>query len=271
LRHCVIASLRKIVNYRSAGAVVRLIATSKKNATHGNVGGMSHQCTVCVLQPGYLPWIGYFDQLSRADAFVHYDDVQYDKHGWRNRNRIKTIDGQALWLTVPVITRGLAQPLIREVAIDNRLPWARKHIGSLRQAYAKAPFVARYLPAIEDLLQQTWHHLSDLNLAVTQLIASWLGIQTRTVRASNLGITGDRSERLLKICHSFQATHYLTGDAAQDYLDITLFQEHGVQVEWQRYRHPVYPQINGPFLSQLSTLDLLFNCGPDSLAILTGG
>src|SRR2546428_2852818 len=103
--------------------------------------------TVAILQPGYLPWIGFFDQMRRADVFVYYDDVQYDKHGWRNRNRIKTQTGP-LWLTVPVHHSGLGQPSILQVEIDARVPWARKHLASIRQAYAAAPFLEQYLPPL---------------------------------------------------------------------------------------------------------------------------
>ncbi len=117
--------------------------------------------TLVVLQPGYLPWLGFFDQLSRADVFVYYDDVQYDKHGWRNRNRIKTQSGPQ-WLTVPVLHHGRGLPRILDAEIDRRQPWARKHVASLRQAYARAGAAARYLPELEELLCRPWDRLVDL-------------------------------------------------------------------------------------------------------------
>ena len=222
-----------------------------------------------VLQPAYLPWLGFFDQMRRADVFVLYDDVQYDKHGWRNRNRIKTQHGPA-WLTVPVRHSGLGWPRLDEVVIDNRQPWARKHIASLRQAYARAPFQAALLPALEELLKQPWERLLDLNLATMDLLVRRLGIHTPVRRSSELGIGGDRNERLVRLCQHFGARTYLSGNAAQPYLDVALFEQQGIAVRWHDYEHPVYPQLHGAFVPYLSALDLLLNCGPDSRAVLAG-
>jgi hypothetical protein len=225
--------------------------------------------TMAVLQPGYLPWLGFFDQLRRADVFVYYDDVQFDKHGWRNRNRIKTQSGP-LWLTVPVRHGGLGFPKILEVEIDGRTPWARKHVASIRQAYARAPFLDRYLPALEELLHRKWDRLVDLDIAAAGLIAEWLGLSRRIERSSALGIGGDRSERLLNMCRHFGASVYLSGDSAQSYLDMPLFAAHGIAVEWQQYVHPTYAQLHGEFVPYLSAVDLLLNCGDESGAIAAG-
>jgi hypothetical protein len=126
----------------------------------------SQSKVIVVLQPGYLPWLGFFDQMRRADIFVYYDDVQFDKHGWRNRNRIKSPDG-AHWLTVPVRRARLDQRIL-DVEIDNRAAWARKHVGSIRQFYASAPFLDRYLPELAALLERRWKLIVDLDLAVAQ-------------------------------------------------------------------------------------------------------
>jgi hypothetical protein len=225
--------------------------------------------TVVVLQPGYLPWLGFFDQLRRADVFVYYDDVQYDTHGWRNRNRIKTQHGP-LWLTVPVRHSGLSKPRILDVEIDSRTNWAKKHAASIRQAYAGAPFTKQYVPALEEVLMRSWERLVDLDLAVAALMAAWLGAQPRVERASALGIAGGQSERLVSICRHFGATSYLTGNAARDYLDVALFEANGIAVSWQEFSHPVYPQLHGEFVPYLSALDLLLNCGVESRAVLEG-
>ncbi len=224
--------------------------------------------TAVILQPGYLPWLGFFDQVHRSDVFIYYDDVQFDKHGWRNRNRVKSPSGPH-WLTVPVLHKNREKPLILEIEIDNRTPWARKHIGTIKQFYAQAPYLDLYLPALEERLTRGWERLVDLDLAVVDLMLQWFGLYRETRRSSELGIPGDRSERLLKICQHFDAERYLSGDAAKDYLDVALFERYGIKVEWQEYRHPVYPQPHGPFVPYLSALDLLLNCGPDSLSILT--
>lgn len=224
--------------------------------------------TLVVLQPGYLPWLGFFDQMQRADVFIYYDDVQFDKHGWRNRNRVKGPDGAAHWLTVPVLHSGRNWPAICEVEIDNNAPWGRKHVGTLRQFYGKAPHLDRFFPALEAVLQQPWTRLVDLDLAATSLICGWLGLERETLRASELGIAGKRSERLLALCQHVGATRYLSGSSARDYLDVELFRRHGIEVEWQDYVHPVYPQLHGAFLPYLSIVDLLFNCGGESFSIL---
>lgn len=229
---------------------------------------MSHQVasTVVVLQPGYLPWLGFFDQMRRADIFVYYDDVQFDKHGWRNRNRIKSPTGPH-WLTVPVRRARLAQRIL-DVEIDNRTAWARKHAGTIRQFYARAPYLDRYLPELEALLQRRWERIVDLDMAVVEMICRWLGLRAKTVRSSELGIYGERSQRLLNLCLHFGASRYLTGDAARSYLDVDLFTRNDIEVRWQNYRHPIYPQQHGRFEPYLSVLDLLLNCGDESAAIL---
>jgi len=224
--------------------------------------------TLVVLQPGYLPWLGFFDQMQRSSVFIYYDDVQFDKHGWRNRNRVKAPDGAPHWLTVPVLHSGRNWPAILEVEIDNRGAWARKHVGTLRQFYAKALHLHRYLPALEEMLERRWTLLVDLDLAVTGLICGWLGLERRMLRASALGISGKQSERLLALCQHAGAQRYLSGDSARDYLDTELFAQHGIEVEWQNYVHPVYPQQHGAFVPYLSIVDLLFNCGEESAAIL---
>ena len=225
--------------------------------------------TLVVLQPGYLPWLGFFDQMRRSDVFVYYDDVQFDKHGWRNRNRIKTPAGP-LWLTVPVLHRGLGNPQIVDTRIDRTTPWARKHVRTIRQYYARAPFIDRYLPQLEEQLERPWTHIAELDIAVAGLLGRWLSLEPRIYRSSELKVAGDKSERLLNLCRHFGATRYLSGDAAREYLDVDLFARHGVAVEWQNYRHPVYPQQHGAFLPFLSALDLLLNCGDDSASILKG-
>lgn len=225
--------------------------------------------TLVVLQPGYLPWLGFFDQLNRSDVFVFYDDVQFDKNGWRNRNRVKSPTGPH-WLTVPVRINSLSQQILG-TEIDNRQPWARKHIGSIKQFYAHAPYLKRYLPELEEVLSRNWQLLIDLDIAVIETLCRWLGIKRRFLRSSELGITGERSERLLNLCRHFGARRYLSGNAAQDYLDVELFSQHGVEVEWQNYQHPTYPQQHGEFVPFLSTLDLLLNCGDESASVISGG
>jgi len=222
---------------------------------------------VAVLQPGYLPWLGFFDQMLRADVFVFYDDVPFDKHGWRNRNRVKSRMGPQ-WLTVPVRMGGKLGERIFDVQIDNNQPWGRKHIATLRQLYAGAAFKEKYLPALVEELSRPWDRIADLAIALTRMMASWLDIETPTYRSSELGVPGDRNTRLINICRHFGADRYLSGNAAQDYLDVAGFADEGIAVEWQNFQHPEYPQQYGEFVPFLSAIDLLLNCGPDSPALL---
>ena len=221
--------------------------------------------TLSVLQPGYLPWLGFFEQMLTADVFVLYDDVQFDKHGWRNRNRIKCAHGLQ-WLTVPVQQHG--KPQITDVEVDSTKHWPRKHIKSVRQCYAGAPHLEPYTTELEEVLNRPWRRLVDLDEATTILLAGWLNVDTALVRSSSLPVAGDRNERLVALCRHFDADCYRSGEAARAYLDVELLAREGIEVEWQNLDHPVYPQLHGEFVSHLSALDLILNCGPESAAVL---
>jgi len=224
--------------------------------------------TLVVLQPGYLPWLGYFDQMRRADIFVHLDDVQFDKHGWRNRNRVKSPQGDS-WLTVPILHTGRFGQTILDVRIDRKSNWQRKHLATIQQFYARAPFIETIAPQFGSLIAGDWERLVDLDLAIIDWLALTLGISTPRFRSSQLGIAGERSDRLLALCGHFGATRYLSGSAARDYLDVDKFAEAGVEVVWQDYAHPVYRQQHGPFIPYLSTIDLVLNEGPASISYLS--
>jgi hypothetical protein len=224
--------------------------------------------TLVVLQPGYLPWLGYFDLLSKADVFVHYDDVQFDKHGWRNRNRVKGPKG-AIWLTVPVLHHGRGGQSILEVEIDDRRDWRRKHLSTIGQLYAHATFVDSILPRLREIIERPWPRLVDLDLALIDWLAEEIGISTPCYRASQLDIGGDRIERLVNLCEYFGASRYISGNAARDYLDVTRFAAAGIEVVWHDYAHPTYAQQHGKFVPYLSVLDLVLNAGARSLSVLS--
>jgi len=225
---------------------------------------------IVILQPSYLPWLGYFDQLYKSDVFVLYDDVQYDKHGWRNRNRIKTDKGP-LWLTVPVLTHGQGLPTNRDARIDTRRSWARKHLQALRVNYAKASAFEEVFDALEPVLGRPWTHLIDLNRAVLETLCRLLGLTRLILLSSELDVPGQKTERLIALCRALGAGRYLTGDAASDYLDETQFTAHGIRVEYHHYRHPAYAQLHGEFVPYLSVVDLLMNHGRGSLGVLIDG
>jgi hypothetical protein len=224
--------------------------------------------TLVVLQPGYLPWLGYFDLLSKADVFVHYDDVQFDKHGWRNRNRVKGPKG-AIWLTVPVLHHGRGAQSILDVEIDDRRGWRRKHLSTIGQLYAHATFVDSILPRLREIIERPWPRLVDLDLALIDWLAEEIEISTPCYRASQLDIGGDRIERLVNLCKYFGASRYISGNAARDYLDVTRFAAAGIDVVWHDYAHPTYAQQHGEFVPYLSVLDLVLNAGARSLSVLS--
>jgi len=220
-----------------------------------------------ILQPSYIPWRGYFDQINRADVFVFYDDVQYDKHGWRNRNRVKTHQGPQ-WLTIPVHARGapVEHTQIREVRIDWRQPWNRKHWQTIQQAYSKAPYLADYAGLLEPFYSSRPELLSDFTITLTVALARALGIQhTRFVRAAELHASGHKTDRLIDILQKLGADKYLSGPSARSYLEEDKFRAAGIQLAYMRYDYPEYPQLHPPYDPQVSILDLLFMTGPHAL------
>jgi len=231
---------------------------------------MNSKKIVGILQIGYLPWLGFFDQLARSDLFVIYDDVQFDKGGWRNRNRIKTPNGPQ-WLTVPVLLKGKAFPLVKDTLINNNQKWNIKHIKSIQQHYGKAPFFDDFAPELFDVLQKRWKWLMDLNMELLNLFVRFLSIDRPIVLSSQLQIGGDKEERLIKIIKRFNGNVFYEGASGRNYIDVEKFKANGITVIFQDYNHPVYRQLYGPFLSHLSIIDLLFNEGPRSLEIITSG
>lgn len=223
-----------------------------------------------ILQPGYLPWLGFFEQMHRSDIFVIYDDVQYDKEGWRNRNRIKTSVG-VQWLTVPVLFKLSESPVNTEVKIDNKVNWRKKHLASIRQNYGKASYFNDYIALFEDAYAREWEYLLDLNLFFIRGLARYLGMEEKVIyRSSTLNIQGDRIERLINLCKHFGADTFYEGNAGKNYIDENRFLAQNIKVEYQDYKHPDYMQLYGEFIPYLSVIDLLFNHGNTSLAILAG-
>lgn len=221
---------------------------------------------VVILQPSYIPWRGYFDQIARADIFIFYDDVQYDKHGWRNRNQIKTAQGKQ-WLTIPVHSGGVTQGIpIKDVKIDWSKPWAKNHWKALQISYARAPYFHAYAPLLEPFYQRQDVYLADFTIELTIALARELGnSHTRFMRSSGLpGIDGQKTERLIQILTRVGASHYISGPSARDYIEQEQFDRAGISLEYMQYAYPEYPQLHPPFDPQVSVLDLLFMTGPEA-------
>lgn len=227
---------------------------------------------VVILQPGYLPWLGFFDLMIRADLFVLLDDVQYTVRDWRSRNRVKTPNG-VTWLTVPVVSKAAREKMISEVEIDNGRPWQKNHLRTIESFYRKATCFGEILDLIRPFYERSYNYLVDVDLDIIFAVRDYLRIDTEVVRSSGVPSTGTKDEKLMSLCRYFGATHYLSGNAAQGYLREEMFLRDGIEVEWHNYRHPTYSQLwtkQQGFVSHLSVLDILFNHGKESLPILTG-
>ncbi len=224
-------------------------------------------------QPNYLPYLGFFHKIARADRFVIVDNVQFVKRGpfgWIHRNRILTNTGPQ-WLTVPVLTKGKFDQEIREVRINKALPWARKHWKAIAIHYGKTPCFARYAPPFEAIYARPWESLAELNEALIRAILAAFGIDVPVARASDLAVSGKGTDYVIDLCRKAGANAYLSGVHGRDYLETGKFREAGIDLSFQEFTHPRHPQAYpGEFTPNLSALDLLFNCGPESLKILTG-
>jgi hypothetical protein len=221
---------------------------------------------VVILQPSYIPWRGYFDQIRRADLFIFYDDVQYDKHGWRNRNQIKTAQGKQ-WLTIPVHSKGVTEGIpIKDVKIDWSKPWAKNHLKALTFAYAKPPHFADYLPWLDFVFARRDEFLADFTIWLTIEITRKLGFaNTQFMRSSEIaGIDGQKTDRLIQILQHVGAKHYLSGPSARDYIEDHKFTKAGITLEYIEYNYPDYPQLYPPFDPYVAILDLMFMMGEDA-------
>lgn len=217
---------------------------------------------VAILQSNYIPWRGYFDLVASVDEFVFYDDAQYTRGDWRNRNRIKTPQG-VLWLTIPVGSSVRRQ--IRSVGVtDPRAGQA--HWERLRANYGRASCYREVAEWLQPLYcDEEWTSLSAVNERFVRAICHRLGITTRLSRSSDYTLEAGRTERLVSICAQAGASEYVSGPSARAYLDIAAFERARIGVSWFEYsNYPEYPQLWGDFVDSLSILDLLFNCGAEA-------
>ncbi len=221
---------------------------------------------VSMLQPGYLPWLGFFEQVYRCDIFVIYDDAQYTKGDWRNRNRIKTAGG-AKWLTVPVKKDSQYKP-INKVKIDNSTNWGKKHLNLIEYNYHKSLYYKNYIDIFKHAYSLKWKYLAVLDAFFIMGLMISLKINTPLVASSSLNVEGKGTEKLINICKELGADTFYEGAAGRNYINNKDFTDNGIEIIYQDYKHPVYKQQYGDFVSHLSIIDLLFNCGKESLSIL---
>jgi len=221
-------------------------------------------------QPLFAPYAGFFEKAARADVFVLLDAVQFPRGTtWVSRNRFKHAQG-ALWLTVPVWKKGLGLQKIGDVRVCHESDWATKHILSLCHAYKNAPFVNDHLPVLDEAFARRFDRLADLNIFLIRHVLDYLRCDTRLVLFSELDIRASGSLLLVEVCRRVGAAAYLAQDAAKKYLAEDVFEDGGVEVRYFNPKRPVYPQLWGNFIGNLSVFDLLFNCGPKARDFILG-
>jgi WbqC-like protein family len=223
---------------------------------------------VAIVQSSYIPWKGYFDLIRRSDEFILYDDAQYTKRDWRNRNRIKTPTGP-IWLSIPVEVKGKYTQAIKDARVSDPA-WNERHLKSIAANYASAPFYRHYKAAIEELfLECRARSLSEVNFRFLSRLCAMLEIDTRLSWSMDYELVPGRTERLVALCRQAGATEYLSGPSARDYIDPLLFEQAGITLTFMDYTgYPEYPQLYPPFEHHVSVLDLLLNTGPEARSYL---
>ena len=229
---------------------------------------------IAIMQPTYLPWMGYFDLIDQVDCFVILDSVQFEKQSWQQRNRIKTPTG-LLWLTVPVAFRGKLGQQIREVEIRTA-DFVENHLRAIELNYRRSPYFAPHFQNLSTILEtngKSGMGLADLNLSLMEWLCGLLGIESKMFRSSDLNESGKRCELLVNLCRRLNANSYLSPLGSSGYLleDLDRFSGNGIQVEFQNYQHPEYRQLFPPFCPYASVLDLILNEGERAKEIVRSG
>jgi len=218
---------------------------------------------VSIIQSNYIPWRGYFDLIKQTDTFVIYDDVQFTKNDWRNRNKIKIKDkSKPIWLSVPVFYN--FPQLILETKIDYSKNWQKKHLTTFKQSYSKALYFKESYDLYKDVINQDVQYISELNIRLIKVIMEYLEIETKLISSSELNVSGQKTERLVSILKKLGATTYVSGPTAKNYLDEQLFIDVGIGLEYKTYDYSPYPQLWGEFNGYVSILDLIANTGKEA-------
>jgi hypothetical protein len=226
---------------------------------------------IAIHQPQYMAWVGYFHKMASADLFVLLDDVQFKKNEWQHRNRIRNKDGWQ-WLSVPNSYK--FPQIIREVGVREETNWRENHQRSIETCCGRAPFFKKYAEAFAGYFSKPYQTIDTATIESVKLIAQCLHIKTPVSISSQIGFEGTSTERLVNICKYFKADTYLAGAGGHDYMDLSLFEKAGIAVEFQDFLAPRYMQHwtknKEEFISGLSAIDLLVNCGEESLTVLMG-
>ena len=220
---------------------------------------------ICIRQPGYLPFLGFFKKIESVELFVFLDDVNYSKGDWDNRNKIRTNEN-SMWLTVPILNK--SGKLLNEVEIDYSKDWIYKHKSAIKYNYENCPFFDKYWKEIEKILDKKHKKLFELNISLINYFISILQISTKTICSSDLHINSTGSKKLLDICKSLNCDTYISGELGSDYLDLDIFKNENITVKFEKFEHPQYSQKYSKFIPNMSIIDLLFNEGEKSIDIL---
>jgi len=221
---------------------------------------------VAINQSNYISWKGYFDMIQSVDLFILYDDVQYTRRDWRNRNKIKTPHGLK-WLTIPVNVKGKYFQKIKDTTVNDKR-WNIDHLRAIKSSYAKAKYFKDVFPIIEDLyLTANYTTISEINFHFILAICKYLDIKTKIVFSSDYDLSEEKkTDRLIDICLQAKATEYISGPLAKDYINKQLFDKANIGLTWMNYdNYPEYSQLYGDFVHKVTILDLLFNCGKSSI------
>ncbi len=223
---------------------------------------------ISINQPGYIPWLGYFDRIARSDLHIVLDHVQFGKNSFTNRNKVRTPQGWS-WLSVPLKTKGKFEHLaIHSLEIANSSNWRRKHWNALRSSYEKTAFFKKYSPFLEEVYRKEWTYFNPLLREINCYLLAELGIKTTIRYSSELGVEGKKEVLIHNLCQRVKATTYISGPFGRDYINNQAFTESGIRLLFHDYQHPTYAQKFSTFEPYMSVLDILFNHGQSSLEMI---
>jgi len=232
---------------------------------------MQEPHTIAIMQPTYLPWIGYLDLIDQVDCFVFLDSVQFNKRSWQQRNKIKG-SGGAMWCTIPVITKGRRDQLICDVEVDQSQEFQIKHIKTVQYNYEKAEYADPFLEEFSLILDKRHELLADLNIELINWMCDCFGIRAEFIRSSSLAANGKKTDLLVQICKELDARCYLSALGSKEYIEENnMFHPNDIELRYHSYEHPEYNQLHGTFESHLSALDLLLNKGASGLSVIRSG
>lgn len=225
---------------------------------------MTNKLTISVHQPAYMPWMGYIDRIRKSDIFVFLDNVQFEKNSFINRNKIKT-QSSVNWLTVPVKLKGHMSSIITDTLISNDMNWRNNHILKIESSYSKGQYFKQNKIKLHDLLNGSEKLISELCFNHLNFWITEFNIKTKIIRASELKLEQKKSDLILELCQSLGATNYLSGPLGETYLNKTSFDESRIEIEYHKFTDPLYNQLWGDFIPNLSIIDCWMNCGREKL------